>query len=107
MASLMTRLVFGMSRLFAEINHEYLSGLLPSYAEINFLHFAIFLFIICSAVLIIVSLVTQPPLDEKVAGLTYATATKTESDPVWRRKDVLLLIILAIVVGLVWVYFTG
>lgn len=107
MASLLTGFVLGMSRLVVEINQAHLSGLLNSYAQINFLHFALFLFIICSVVLIVVSLLTQPPPNEKVAGLTYATATKTESDPVWRRRDVQLSILLAIVVGIVWIYFTG
>jgi SSS family solute:Na+ symporter len=107
MASLLTGFVLGMSRLVAEINQAHLSGLLNSYAQINFLHFALFLFIICSVVLIVVSLLTQPPPDEKLAGLTYATATETESDPVWRRRDVQLSILLTIVVCLVWIYFTG
>jgi SSS family solute:Na+ symporter len=107
MASLLTGFVLGMIRLVAEINQTHLSGLLKSYADINFLHFAVFLFVICSAVLIVISLVTQPPPDEKVAGLTYATATKTESDSIWRRKDVLLSIILAVVVGIIWIFFRG
>jgi len=107
MASLLTGFVLGMGRLIAELNKEHLSGFLYSYADINFLHFAIFLFAVCSAVLIIVSLATQPPAEEKVAGLTYSTATATESDPAWRRKDVILSVVLAIVVGLVWIYFRG
>jgi SSS family solute:Na+ symporter len=107
MASLLTGFVLGMGRLIAELNKEHLSGLLYNYADINFLHFAIFLFAVCSAVLIVVSLATKPPSEEKVAGLTYSTATASESDPLWRRKDVVLSVILVIVVGLVWIYFRG
>ncbi|RMH78788.1 MAG: sodium transporter, partial [Calditrichaeota bacterium] len=88
MAALLTGFVLGMGRLIAELNKEHLGGLLHQYATVNFLHFAVFLFVICSAVLILVSLMTAPPAEEKIAGLTYSTATKTESDPLWKRQDV-------------------
>ncbi len=107
MASLLTGFVLGMGRLLAELNKEHLSGLLYDYATINFLHFAIFLFVVCAAILIIASLLTAPPPAEKVEGLTYSTASKTQSDPVWKRKDILLSGILIAIVGLVWLYFTG
>lgn len=107
MASLLVGFALGMVRLLAELNKEYLGGLLYTYATVNFLHFAVFLFVVCSAVLIAVSLLSAPPSEAQIAGLTYSTATKTDSDPAWRRKDVILSIILAIVVGLVWIYFRG
>lgn len=81
--------------------------LLHTYATVNFLHFAVFLFVVCAAVLIVVSLLSAPPSEAQIAGLTYSTATKTESDPAWRRRDLILSIILAAVVGLVWIYFKG
>ncbi|RMF59605.1 MAG: sodium transporter [Calditrichaeota bacterium] len=105
--SLLSGFVLGMGRLIAELNKEHLSGLLYEYATINFLHFAILLFVICSAILIVVSLLTSPPPPEKVDGLTYSTASEYHSDPVWKRKDVLLSILLVLVVGMVWLYFTG
>ena len=107
MASLITGFVLGMGRLVAEINKDQLSGLLHGYADINFLHFAIFLFVVCSAVLIVVSLTSESPPESKVTGLTYATATSTPGDPAWKRRDIILSLILAAVVGLVWIYFTG
>lgn len=107
MASLLVGFALGMVRLLAELNKEHLSGLLHTYASVNFLHFAVFLFVVCSAVLIVVSLLSAPPSEAQIAGLTYSTATKTDSDPAWRRKDVILSIILAGVVGLVWIYFRG
>ena len=33
--------------------------------------------------------------------------TPTPSDPAWRRKDLQLSVVLAICVGLVWIYFSG
>jgi len=108
-ASLISGFVLGMGRLIAELNKDLLSGLLYAYADINFLHFALFLFVICSAVLILVSFTSPAPEAAKLAGLTYGSGgqKKREFDPVWRRKDLLLSIVLVICVGLVWIYFSG
>jgi SSS family solute:Na+ symporter len=114
MASLLTGFVLGMGRLIAELNKSSLSGFLYTFADINFLHFALFLFLICTAVLIIVSFTAPAPSDSRLAGLTFATAehpaaasTTSASDPVWRRKDVMLSVLLALCVGLIWIYFSG
>lgn len=108
-ASLITGFVLGMGRLVAELNKESLTGLLYTYADINFLHFALFLFVVCSAVLILVSFTSAMPNAAKLSGLTYGSGGKTaqESDPVWRRKDMILSVILVLCVGLVWLYFRG
>jgi len=114
MASLLTGFVLGMGRLIAELNKGSLSGLLYTFADINFLHFAVFLFLICTAVLIVVSFTASAPSDRKLAGLTFATAehpsvksTGSDSDPAWRRKDVIWSLALALAVGLIWIYFSG
>ena len=39
----------------------------------NFLHYAIFMFVVCSFVLIAVSLMTKAPDRKQLAGLTFAT----------------------------------
>ncbi len=108
MASLLAGFVLGMGRLIAEINKEQLSGLLYKYADINFLHFAVFLFIVCSAVLVGASLTAPAPSDEKLTNLTYSTTAKTvESDPVWKRRDLQFSVLLALIVGAIWIYFSG
>ncbi len=109
MASLLVGFVLGMGRLVAELNKDSLTGWLHSYADINFLHFAVLLFVVCTAVLIVVSL-TAPRLgDAQLAGLTYATtsAPARESPDPGRRRDLLLSLLLAALVGLVWLYFSG
>lgn len=79
-ASLGTGFVLGMMRLGLELYNGPMreglasGGMLELIAEINFLHFAFFLFLICVAVLVGVSLMTDAPKPEKVAGLTFATA---------------------------------
>jgi SSS family solute:Na+ symporter len=43
-------------------------------AELNFLHFAVVLFVICAAVLVAVSYATEAPPLERIAGLTRGSA---------------------------------
>ena len=117
-ASLVTGFVLGMARLALELTKDSQQGLLRWYADINFLHFAILLFAVCSAVLVVVSLAGRPPDEGQLAGLTFATARaphagargearRSASDPLWRRRDVWLSIALAVCVILVWLYFSG
>ena len=79
---------------------------------------SVLLFAVCTAVLVVVSLATPPHGDDKLAGLTFATAAalhpggeevgeRLVSDSAWRRTDVWLSVVLAICVGLVWLYFSG
>jgi SSS family solute:Na+ symporter len=117
MASLGTGFVLGFLRLILELNQDSLSGILLSYATINFMNYAAILFVVCSVVLVLVSLMTKPPSDEKVRGLTWATAgesaggtaddmRRATSDPAKRRQDALLSGIVVILVGLVMLYFS-
>jgi SSS family solute:Na+ symporter len=108
MAALLSGFVLGMGRLVAELSRGSLDGMLLSYATMNFLHFAIFLFVVCSVILVVVSLATPPPAPDKVAGLTFATKTTVQtSDPQWRAKDRMLSIVLVVIVLAVWIYFRG
>jgi SSS family solute:Na+ symporter len=109
MAALIIGFLLGVLRLVSELNKDSLSGWLLSYASINFLHFAIVLFVICTAILILVSLVTAPPPPEKVDGITFDTTRRETLGPRgsgWRRVDVVLSVLLAACVGAVWLYFS-
>jgi SSS family solute:Na+ symporter len=110
MAALLSGFVLGMGRLVAELSKSRLDGLLYTYADINFLHFAVVLFVICTAILVVVSLLTAPPPSEKVAGLTFATVSraekkKTRSSP-WYRQDLVLSVLLVACVAALWIYFS-
>jgi len=74
MASLGTGFVLGALRLVLELNGGAMTGVVHSFATMNFLHFAAMLFAICVAVLVLVSLMAPAPSREQLAGLTYATA---------------------------------
>lgn len=107
--SLITGFILGMGRLIAELNKDSLDGWLFLFADINFLHFAILLFIICSMVLISVSFITTNPSLSKLKGLTFATTDKKSErmiSAIWQRHDIVLTLILLICVGIIWVYFS-
>ena len=131
MAALLLGFVLGMARLAAELKKDALDGALLTFASINFLHFAVLLFLVCAVVLVVVSLVTPPPAYRKVAGLTYALAdAPPEPDaeehppadvahataaalalqmadtPEKRRVDVGLSLLIAACVGAIWLYFS-
>jgi SSS family solute:Na+ symporter len=111
-ASLATGFVLGAARLALELNRGALDGALAWYAGINFLHFAVLLFAVCTAVLVLVSLLTPAQSDEALAGLTFATVGPTRdgagrSDPVRRRRDVVGSVLLVAAVVLVWWLFRG
>lgn len=124
-AALVTGFVLGMGRLVAELNKGSLDGILYTFADINFMHVAIFLFAICVVVLVVVSLLTAAPDPARIAGLTFgsreaaipAPSDDTEgptaivghldTDPSKRRVDVVLSWIIVVIVALVMIWFTG
>ena len=123
LASLLVGLALGIGRLALEAaNGPTGDGLADgslwaTLAEINFLHIAVGLFLVCTAVLVTVSLLTAPPPAEKTAGLTFATAEQPtaggalvpehvmRSDAGWRRTDLVLTAVLLACVAAVWVAF--
>ena len=111
MSALLTGFVLGALRLILELNRDALAegGLLHSYATINFLHFAVLLFTICTLVLLVVSLVTPKPTEEKVAGLTFATTpavVDTAEAKRGRTIDIALSVGVALLVAAEWIYFS-
>ncbi|OGU38916.1 MAG: hypothetical protein A2315_05445 [Ignavibacteria bacterium RIFOXYB2_FULL_35_12] len=107
MAALITGLLVGAFRLIIEIQSktEAISTVIfQDFASINFLHFAIYLFILSSFVLVIVSLLTQKPAEEKLTGLIYNRyAVKEES--AWRTANISFSILLVIVLIYLWFTF--
>jgi SSS family solute:Na+ symporter len=104
MAALLTGLVIGATRFILEMNKSALDGFWFEFADINFLHFAIFLFVICSIILVVVSLVTPAPDAAHTDGITYKRGERTESGN--KSKDALLTVILLIIIAAIWIYFS-
>lgn len=107
MASLYTGLFLGMTRLFAQVVYgESPESFFYTYANYNFLHYAIWLFIICSAVLVGVSLMTKRPDLEKIRDITYQRKEKGFFSEKSIRRDLGLSVLLLIAVAGVWWYFS-
>src|SRR2546426_10833093 len=113
-ASLITGLVLVLLLLILELSNKASCGVLPPgtlwhwIATINFLHYAVLLFVICTFVLFIVSMMTPPPPREKTEGLTYGgapppTAAGETKDE--RKFEVGLSVLLALLLGVLWIVF--
>ncbi|MBA2708413.1 MAG: sodium/solute symporter [Gemmatimonadaceae bacterium] len=110
LAALWSGFVIGMARLILELSKGSLpSGTLWSWiAEMNFLHFAALLFLLCSAILVVVSLMTPPPAPERVADLTIQTASEVVDPgdtPNERRLTIWMSLLLAATIGALWFIF--
>src|SRR5262245_7295199 len=120
-ASLMVGFVLGTTRFVLEVldkSEHYSSAPIRWLIDMNFLHYAIFMFLVCAAVLVIVSLMTPAPDRRKLAGLTFAMVdAKLETTPIARVRGVpqetprerqlnvlFTIVLIATVIGL-WIYF--
>src|SRR5256712_6006566 len=124
-ASLLTGFVMGATRFVMELadrasGSHYSSPAARWPIDMNFLHYAIFMFIVCAVVLVGVSLMTPAPDRKRLAGLTFATVddkieTVAVGGPPPRKPAhetpmehtfnvVFSLLLLSTVIGL-WIYF--
>ncbi len=109
-ASLIAGFLLGIGRLVAEINKDRLGdGPLFWYSDINFLHFAILLFVICSIIMVLVSLGTPAPSASQIAGLTIQTADHPgeRQDVARRRTDLYLSLAIVAAAATIWLVFRG
>jgi len=119
-SALLAGFALGTLRFVLEVfdkSSHFQAGAVRWLLDMNFLHYAILMFVICSAVLVIVSLATPAPDRAKLAGLTFATVddkidtvgvTKVslarESPREHKLNVAFSLLLIATVVGL-WIYF--
>jgi len=124
-SSLLAGFALGTVRFVLELldrapgGQRYSAPLIRWIVDMNFLHYAILMFVLCSIVLIVVSLMTPEPERRKLAGLTFATVddkmdTTAVTAPAFKpaaetamehRINVAFsLLLVATVVGL-WIYF--
>jgi len=109
LSALIGGFVVGMLRIILELNKESLSGILFTFANLNFLYFCIFLFLFSIAVMIIVSLLTEKPSEQHISGLTYGTtvaADKAKSRASWNMRDAILSLIVVVIIVAVFIYFS-
>ena len=120
-ASLLAGFVLGTVRFVFEVldkSEHFASPAVRWLVDMNFLHYAILMFVLCAIVLILVSLVTPAPERRTLAGLTFATVDdKLDTRPVAELRAVpresrvehrlnlaFTALLLSTVVGL-WIYF--
>ena len=102
--ALLTGAVIGSLRLVLEIADPSLPAMLAWFVDVNFLHFAIFLFVLCSAVLFITSYLDRTDQNTEIIDtltLSYGKSTGF----VWNTNAV-LSIILVFIIFIVWYVFS-
>lgn len=112
-AALITGLILGGARFILEVwngMQPFSEGWVLGLVKINFLHYAVYMFLICTAVSIGVSLLTAAPSREQLRGLTFATpddakTTAERDSPPLRRMAWFFTIVLIIVLMSLWYYF--
>lgn len=119
-SALLTGLVLGSLRFVLEVldKGSHFDGAAVRWLlDMNFLHYAILMFVICCAVLIGVSLVTPAPDRRKLAGLTFATVddkidthdvtrvSLARESPMERKLNVAFSLLLIATVVALWIYF--
>jgi SSS family solute:Na+ symporter len=107
LASLLTGFALGASRFILEVVYagQQLDGFLKFYVGMNFLHFAVLMFVICVGVLLAISLVTPAPGADKIAGLTFQTTTGEQVSTEQSKWPVWFALLLIVTIVALWVYF--
>ncbi|MEM9821857.1 MAG: sodium:solute symporter [Bacteroidota bacterium] len=110
-ATLLFGLAIGTLRIIAELSVvEGGSGFTHTFATINFAHMAIFMFIACVIVCIVVSLLTPAPSAAQLEGLTFGTLTaeqKASAKDSYSKWDIIASVVLVLVIIGILAYFTG
>lgn len=101
--------ILGLLKLTLELFKDSLSGVLYQFSTVNFLYFCIWLFLFAIVVMVVVSLRSEAPTNEKVKGLTFATtvaADKAASRASWNNLDIILSAIVVAIIFAVFLYFS-
>ncbi len=76
------------------------------FASINFLHFAIVLFIICAAIMVLVSLTAPQHSDEKLKNVTYEKPEIGKGAFSPQNRDFWLTLLLIAIILTIWLVFS-
>jgi SSS family solute:Na+ symporter len=108
-AAMVGGFIIGCLRIVLELLRNDLSGILYTFATINFLYFCILLFVLSIIILVTVSLLTEKPSFEQLNGLTFATTVaedKAKSRASWNTRDLVLSLIVVVIIIAAFLYFS-
>lgn len=109
--------IIGAIRLVSELFYnagQLHSALLIGLVKINFLHFAVYLFLVSSGIFVLVSFLSELPRPAQVYGLTFSTANGSQTSLVgmagekyvaWNRMNVVFSVLLMVILGGLWGMF--
>ena len=110
-ATLFFGLIIGTLRIAAELSiSDGDSGFIYQFATINFAHMAIFMFLACVAVCLVVSYITSPPDLVRIQGLAFGTLSanqRAEGKASFGKVDLAVSVILVVIIVFILTYFTG
>jgi SSS family solute:Na+ symporter len=78
--------------------------------NLYFQYFSLLIFLVCVAVMIVVSYLSAPPSDKQLLGLTFATTTTEQrlaSRASWNASDVMASGIVVLLIVIAYLYFCG
>lgn len=101
--ALLSGAIIGATRLILELNKASLTGVLRAFVDINFLHFALLLFVVSSAVLVLVSLRTAAPRIEDLQKITYSRGAAAANASI---TNTVLTIGLFVLTTALWLIFS-
>jgi SSS family solute:Na+ symporter len=119
-SSLLVGFVLGAVRFVMEVldkTAHYTPPLIRQLVDLNFLHYAIFMFVVCTLVLIGVSMMFPAPDRKKLAGLTFATVDEkietvvvgtpalARETPFERKMNIAFSLLLIATVIVLWIHF--
>jgi SSS family solute:Na+ symporter len=114
MWGLISGLVVGLTRLGAKVYYSNVEGAADSlfkyvFYDLNWLFFCGWMLLFCCLVVVIVSLLTPAPNEDKIKGLVFGTATAEQKEATrksWNKWDVIhSIIILGITVAFYWYFW--
>ena len=110
---LMSGFIIGVTRLGAKVYYNSVPNAQESlfksvFFDTNWLFFCGYMLLVCIAVVVIVSLYTKAPSEEKIQGLVFGTSTpeqRAESRASWNGWDVFHTVVILAFTAAFYIYF--
>jgi SSS family solute:Na+ symporter len=111
-ATLVAGLAIGAGRITIELLKDNFatSSFIYALADMNFLMFGVYFFLVCILIAVGVSLATTPPSQEKIANLTFGTISpeeKAASRTSYNWKDIFFSVLILGIVIAIMIFFNG